>query len=199
MYGKVTREGAVKAMVKRTAIVAAIFALLTCVTSGFSQSSATHFVIDKSKPYVYLKFDHVGAREPLKYGESSRGIWLRLVNNCYLPIKVRGYGVGTPGGGVGVDFSIVKEPMRILSDNEPTADLPGGYTTENGGTQTISPSKDLLFSVPAASVTKAWYIEVRFNLVLPEPNHGAYHPYSVADFRWENIPQKDRTLLESAQ
>jgi hypothetical protein len=186
-------------MIKCNTIVTALLGFLICVPSGFSQSSATHFVIDKSKPYVYLKFDHLGPREPLKYGESSKGIWLRLVNNCYLPIRIRVYGVGTPGGGIGVDFNVVRVPMHILSDNEPTGDLPSGYSTENGGTQTIAPSKDLMFNVPVGSVTKAWYIEVGFNFVLSEPGHGAYHPHSVADFRWDNIPQEDRTLLESGQ
>jgi len=50
--------------------------------------SASDFLIDSSKPYVYLELDHVGPREPLREGEPTTGLWLRLKNNCKLPIVV---------------------------------------------------------------------------------------------------------------
>jgi len=175
-------------------IVMAIVVLLTSVISGFAQISTKQFVIDDSKPYVYLKFDHIGDRTPVKDGESSKGLWLRLVNNCYLPIKIRTFGLGTDGSGVGVDFDVVRAPLHIISDGEPTGDPPAGYRTENASIVTIPPKKDFLFSVPAESVTKAWYIQVRFDLGLTVPGHGAHHPYSLADFTWYDIPETDRSL-----
>jgi hypothetical protein len=51
-------------------------------------ASGSDFVIDSSKPYVYLELDHVGPREPLRGGEPTAGLWLRLKNNCKLPIVV---------------------------------------------------------------------------------------------------------------
>jgi hypothetical protein len=38
------------------------------------------FVLDQTKPYVYLKFDHIGSRTPVRDGEGNTGIWLRVVN-----------------------------------------------------------------------------------------------------------------------
>jgi len=46
------------------------------------------FVIDTSKPYVYLAIDHIGPRKPLRDGEIGLGIWLRLKNNSQIPIVV---------------------------------------------------------------------------------------------------------------
>jgi len=46
------------------------------------------FVLNPSKPYVYLVPDHVGPRKPLRDGESDTGMWFRLVNNCRLPLVI---------------------------------------------------------------------------------------------------------------
>jgi hypothetical protein len=46
------------------------------------------FLIDPSKPYVYLEFDHVGPRKPLRHDEPHMGIWLHLKNNCRVPIVI---------------------------------------------------------------------------------------------------------------
>jgi len=69
--------------------------LLALASSGLAQMSPQQFVIDQSKPYVYLRFDHLGNREPAHGGESAKGLWLRLVNNCNLPIKISVFDVGT--------------------------------------------------------------------------------------------------------
>jgi hypothetical protein len=55
-------------------------------TKVIAQSS--DFLIDPSKPYAYLELDHVGPRKPLRDGEPNVGIWLRLKNNCRLPIVI---------------------------------------------------------------------------------------------------------------
>src|SRR5712692_3054608 len=72
------------------------------------------FVIDPSKHYVYLKFDHVGDREPLSADEPSKGLWLRLVNNCRLPITVATFNTENPGPdpGIGVYDEVVKVPVN---------------------------------------------------------------------------------------
>jgi hypothetical protein len=180
---------------------AATLAVVSFAAVAFAQKSTPdlvhQFVIDNSKPYVYIKFDHIGDRKPVKDGESSRGLWLRLVNNRYLPIKVRTFGFGTGDPGVGVDFDVVRRGIHIISNDEPRGEPPFGYVTENADEVTILPKKDLLFSVPAESVTKAWYIQVRFNFDLPEPKHG-YHPYGVADFTWWDTPEEIRSSHSSA-
>lgn len=53
-----------------------------------SQVQGEQISIDATKPYVYLVFDHIGPRKPLRIGEPDEGIWLRLVNNSKYPISV---------------------------------------------------------------------------------------------------------------
>lgn len=53
---------------------------------------SSDFLLDQSKPYVYLEVDHVGARKPLRDGEPNTGIWLRMKNNCKLPIVIMALG-----------------------------------------------------------------------------------------------------------
>src|SRR5947209_7194252 len=77
-----------------------------------AQAPVTSFVIDESKPYVYLQLDHLGPRKPLHQGEPSTGIWLRIVNNCKVPISVPSYGIPTGDAGTGVLDEIV--PLQQL-------------------------------------------------------------------------------------
>lgn len=67
--------------------------------ASYAQQSTTNdfaqgpdFVIDPSKPYVYLEVDHVGPRKPVRNGEPEVGIWLRLKNNCRVRIVVMAVG-----------------------------------------------------------------------------------------------------------
>ena len=163
--------------------------LLALASSGLAQMSPQQFVIDQSKPYVYLRFDHLGNREPAHGGESAKGLWLRLVNNCNLPIKISVFDVGTRNAGVGINFEVVPLTGRIDSDFGEHKKMPVGYAVDIGLTRIIPPKGDLLFSVPAESVTKQWYIRVRFDFDIPAPK-GSYHPYSVADFTWYDIPKQ---------
>lgn len=52
------------------------------------QATKDDLFLDPSKPYVYLEVDRVGPRKPLRDGEPSKGIWLRLKNNCRFPVVV---------------------------------------------------------------------------------------------------------------
>ena len=51
-------------------------------------ASGNAFLIDSTKPYVYLEMDHIGRRKALLSGESEQGIWLRLHNNSNVPITI---------------------------------------------------------------------------------------------------------------
>jgi hypothetical protein len=53
--------------------------------------------IDPSRPFVYLRFDHVGEGARVWDRDPATRIWLRLVNNCRLPIVVMGSDE-VPGG-----------------------------------------------------------------------------------------------------
>ena len=141
--------------------LAPIISFLALASLGMAQISSEQFVIDVSKPYAYLKFDHIGDRKPVNDWESSKGLWLRLVNNSSLPIKINVFGLGSNDPGVGVNFETVPAEGRIDPDIK-LQKKPFGYALDIGTSVTIAPKGDLLFSVPAECVTKQWYIKVKF-------------------------------------
>jgi hypothetical protein len=61
---------------------------LVGVLPGYSQASEETISLNVAKPYVYLEFDHVGSRSPLRAGEPNRGIWFRLKNNSRFAVTV---------------------------------------------------------------------------------------------------------------
>lgn len=82
-------------------------------TSAVAQTASVRdFVIDESKPYAYLKFDHIGPRKPVQDGEGDIGIWLRAVNNCRIPLVFASFVMpdGNPGVGL-MDEVVDTEPM----------------------------------------------------------------------------------------
>jgi hypothetical protein len=90
------------------------------------QQDYADFLIDKTKPYVYLEVDHVGPRKPLRNDEPSIGIWLHLKNNCKLPIVVLVIGkpVEKPKNAVTLVDQIVPDPQ--VSSERKGEDARGG-------------------------------------------------------------------------
>ena len=181
---------------------------LSTTPSGADPRPKTRdFLIDPSKHYVYLKFDHVGDREPLSTDEPRKGLWLRVVNNCRLPIIVAIFDTGTPNAEVGVYDEVVmptvKRPLPILyfpgqakSQPKPPASPqelpPEGYSLPDAfSTTVISPGDNLLFSVPVNHVGPSWYLQIRSYFELPGEGYGS-GPYSVVSFDWQDIPEKFR-------
>jgi len=175
--------------------------------NAFSQEhDSTKFVLDPSKPYVYLKFDHIGPRKSHPNGEDDAGLWLRLVNNCRLPIVLRASG-GYPGEpGVALEDEVVEQEqgIQIISDQD-SEDFqrreelrkarlkhkPEGYTYEVSGVVRVQPGKDILFSVPLSHVDEFWYMRVKFALDLDKSSI-AIGPFTYLPFfRW-NIPKEER-------
>jgi hypothetical protein len=116
-----------------------VFALLLLSGVACAQSADTSFVLDGSKPYVYLAFDHVGARKPIALEEGSEGLWLRIVNNCKVPIRVNTFRGDLDGTGVVVfdeivpiieGFTVHGESGVIQTDQSPVQDLIGDETSE---------------------------------------------------------------------
>ena len=72
-------------------------AVSLCIASPNSQAQksddGSSFVIDANRPYAYVKFDHIGKGVKRSNEEPDLRIWLRLSNNCRLPIMVRTTGV----------------------------------------------------------------------------------------------------------
>jgi hypothetical protein len=171
---------------------------LVSTTTGKAQISQKNFEIDASKPYVYIQFDHLGKRKSADDFGSTNGLWLRLVNNCRIAIKVGALDWGTRDPGAALNFEVVPNGGWNAPDSEQRKMMPHGLSADIGTLVTIRPGGDLLFSVPAESVSKHWYIQVRFDFDLPTQKSikgtlpGHYEPYSVVDFTWYNIPEAQR-------
>jgi len=179
--------------------------LTSLLASG--QVKSTDFLIDPSKDYVYLRFDHVGSRERLGGDEVSQGLWMRLVNNCRLPVIVATFNPGTNDPGVGIYDVVIPivskgSTLRLergqKGDRGPSrkssAKMPKGYSLpDTFSTATISPGEDILFSVPVNHVSPAWSLEIRFYLAPPGTHYGS-GPYSVLSFDWVDIPEQLREI-----
>lgn len=174
--------------------------------NAFAQNeSATNFVIDQSKPYVYLKFDHIGPRKPIQKGEGNTGLWLRVVNNCRIPIVFASFNMPTGELGVGLMDEVVEtEPtLQIFSTPEEEKEIkrreelrkskrrPEGYSSETSGVARVQPGDNLLFSVPLNHVDDDWYMRVRFALDL-DKSSVSVGPFTYLPFYEWNIPKELR-------
>jgi hypothetical protein len=165
------------------------------------------FVLNPAKSYVYVQFDHVGPRKPLREGEGNVGLWLRIVNNCRVPITVPSFGLTSGDPGVGVLDEVVPDVLTTsvsagrdglnLSEtgtsqpapSDPKNSLPQGYSAEVSSMTRILPGKDLLFSVPLNHVGDKWFMRVRFVLDVNKPSVGT-GPYTYLDFFKAQIPPR---------
>jgi hypothetical protein len=102
-----------------------ILALLLCFPSYMVRAAESKdvaldsdFLIDTSKPYVYLELDHVGPRKPLRGDEPNTGIWLRLKNNCRVPIVVVAIKdmLQNPEGALTLGDEVVPNPQLVGED-----------------------------------------------------------------------------------
>jgi hypothetical protein len=112
------------------------------------------FLIDLSKPYVYLQIDHIGPREPRGENEPKEGIWLRLDNNCIVPIVVRTFGVPphSPSGEIGVLDNVVANSESyagISSTRFPAASTEPNWTAILGRPTSKTSHKNSNESVPS--------------------------------------------------
>lgn len=159
-----------------------VFAM-ACVASA-QGSLPVPFVLDAGKPYVYIVFDHAEPRKPVERGESEQGVWLRLVNNCRVPVTVGAFDPGTDDPGTALIHDVV--PLKLGGPHK-SAKVPEGYSSEIYSLATVDPGEDLLFSVPANHLAREWYLRVRFRLEV-SPEKVGDQPYSYVDFRWEQMP-----------
>jgi hypothetical protein len=177
-------------------------ALALSAASLRGQDAVQKFVIDPTRPYVYLKFDHIGKREPLNRHEPDTGLWLRVENNCRVPITVQVFDPETGDPGVGLFDEVIPVnpcappmgcPLRPNESLPKAPELPKGYSApEILNTENIEPGHDLLFSVPINHVGPSWYLQVEFFL----GSEYGYGPRSLLDFAWGDIPEKFRRKIQ---
>jgi hypothetical protein len=186
-----------------------LFSVLSAsAASAQAQKKSPSFVIDPSQPYVYLKFDHVGKRQPLSRHEPDRGLWIRLVNNCRLPITVATFDTETNDPGIGVDDEIVPvdlnapplgqvlHPVESAPSEQPNESIPKGYSSGDVvNTTTVAPGTSLLLSLPANHVGRSWELQIQFYLNVAGQGSYGYGPYSVVSFNWANVPKQFRDAV----
>jgi hypothetical protein len=171
-----------------------VLQLVSLNTTALAAPKPQSFLLDPSKPYTYLKFDHVGERQPIPGEERAQGLWLRLVNNCRIPIVVATFNYGEGTSSVGVYHEVVRVTRKGVpnSPDSSQTEPPSGYPlSELIETTTIAPGANLLFSVPLDHVGPFWYLQVRFYFELPNDPYG-FGPYSVVSFYRQDIPEKFR-------
>lgn len=148
------------------------------------------FLIDVNRPFVYVKFDHIGPGEPRDPTEPNSRIWLRLRNNCRIAILVRANGVPDDSAKdeVGLEYDVVANPAgrgmvsfstsgtdkpethttRGAQNSETKSDeIPRGYIEEVGSLVTIGPGEEILFSMPINHLSERWHVEIPFDFELP--------------------------------
>jgi hypothetical protein len=181
-------------------VILRVWAMLLLVAPvSLAQDLSKSFVIDPTRPYVYLKFDHIGARKPLSPDEAHQGLWLRLVSNCRIPIVVGIFDPKTGDPGLGVFDEVIAinpRPSEWIDAPPPETEAPRpkpprGYWSEVYSTTTIGPGEDLFFSVPLNHVSPYWYMEIKFRPALPGGNR-VTQPETTLCFYWWDIPQKLR-------
>ena len=184
-----------------------VFILLFGASAHSQDQNQLDFVIDHSQPYAYLKFDHIGPRTPHQDGEIGTGLWLKVVNNCRVPIVFRASG-GLPGDKEATLEDEVVEDEHIMqiiySDQEMKEyerDLklrkerlrhkPQGYSFEVSGVATVQPGKELLISFPLNHVDEYWFLRVKFALDLGR-SPLAVGPFTYLPFYKWNLPQSEK-------
>jgi hypothetical protein len=184
----------------------------------------TSFVIDPNRPYVYLKFDHVGPGIPRDKDEPKTRTWLWLVNNCNVSIVVNEN--GTPEGSPKEERQIMYEvvPTVVASfgvgsfdptggklkskqekpDESASSDsekIPRGYMEEVGSSERISPGERILFSVPVNHLSERWHIEIPYDFDLPKgtccrATDVGGEPKMVIEYRLWDLPPDSRAEIQ---
>jgi hypothetical protein len=204
----------------RTATISTlILSLIVSIRLGAqTANSNTSFIIDLNRPYVYLKFDHIGPGIPRNEEELKTRIWLRLMNNCRVPIVVLENGTpdGSPKDERQIMFEVVPTTMPKMglprfgqmgeaSESRPeesaeqsrrgSQKMPPGYISEVGSSESIPPGKGILFSISVNHLSKRWRIEIPYTFDLPQgrccrdPNIGG-EPKMVVEYSLWDLPPK---------
>jgi hypothetical protein len=172
---------------------------LLILLPAMAQQSTESFVLNDSNPYVYMKLDHVGPREPLINGEPRTGAWIRIVNNSRVPILVPTAGTPNKEGAIEILDEVVPVGQNAVTittdDGKKESELaqrpkpPEGYAayaSHVSGLTRVASGDTLLFSVPIDHVVGPyWYMRVRFSLDISGSQHG---PYSYVDSFTVYIP-----------
>jgi hypothetical protein len=185
-----------------------VFILLFGASTFSQELKPSDFVIDPSKPYVYLKFDHIGPVKSNSDNEVETYLWLKVVNNCRIPIVFRASGPPPGYPGVSLEDEVVEreQGLQIILDKdfekfqrdqelrkEKLKHKPQGYWFEVSGVASVQPGQELLFSVPLNHVDDYWYMRVKFALDLSNSSvsSATLGPFIYLPFYKSDIPKSE--------
>ena len=135
-----------------------IFTLITLSSLQAQKGQDTSsFVRDQNRPFVYLKFDHIGVGVRRAAEEPSTRIWLKFVNNCNAPIRLRVYGVpdGSVTGEVGVMDDVVRNrPMLTITAGNSSPDVEHESSAGNDAVRTTEASSPQITEMPSGYLSE---------------------------------------------
>jgi hypothetical protein len=170
------------------------------VVTAFAQLQDRSISIDRNRPYIDIVLARTGERTPIFDGEITDGMWLRLRNNCILPIKVnvlRRKSKDSDGFLVVhqvVEYGRVRNAPQVresLTELKPT-----GY--ENPGlirSEIVSPGSSIVFSVPINHVSRYWYLQVEVDIQIPHAASGR-QPRLFVEFEWSGLDKRTQAMID---
>jgi hypothetical protein len=197
-----------------------VLTLLAPVTQA--QRFSDRFIIDATKPFAYVRFDHVARRKHPSRNEFPTGLWLRLVNNCRLPIAVTANGPEPGEPGVTVEYDVVPilisgfpvlgrfsgpsesaRSSQVESPSDMNEKPPKGHSADVVSRLAIPPGGNLLFSVPFNAVKECRHLSGPKPFTpcwyVQVPFHfllpgalSVQEPKILVDFGWEDLPEEVR-------
>lgn len=166
-------------MLRNVCLQAAL--ILAAISIGNAQEKAEpQFILNPNRAYLYIQYDHFGPGASRSGEEPPNRVWLRLVNNCKLSIKVRvnGFPEGhQPPDEVAIMDDVVPDRPYLKIEGSPKSDSESlarkqtpspGYESEVGSYEYVRPGQDIFFSLPTTQFADDWHIEVPYEFVLPE-------------------------------
>jgi hypothetical protein len=145
--------------------------ILVCLALiEFNNSLSAQLVVDAAKPYVYIEFDHKS--ESQNSNRTGTLLWLRLVNNSTLPLRIRTYSKGKSGAETGINYSVVLTPEGKLKYLNAKEEVPSGHVQDVSSSELIPSGGSLVFTIPATDVSEYWYIDISFRFEIPRKMRG---------------------------
>jgi hypothetical protein len=110
-------------------------------------------------PGVYMTFERLGKRVPLREGESDQGWFLTIHNNYRWSLRFTALGdIPKQNGDADLVYDVIEDPHGY-----PPSPIPSGNWFDVVSTEVLQSGRTLLFSVPKANLNEGLGIRIEFN------------------------------------
>jgi hypothetical protein len=164
----------------------ALLLFMIGVAAGQRADNTGRVFVDAAKPGVYITFESLGKRVPLRAGETDEGWFLKIHNNTRWSLKFVALGeLPKQNGDADLVYDVVEDPQGY-----PPSPIPTGNWFDVVSSETLLPGKVLSFSVPKANLGEGLGLKIRFQYEwdagrVGEPEHSIlfYHSQLPASLR----------------